>query len=123
MRACFQSGIATDVLHTGALPGDLRSLIPTEIFLPGGDRQAVDKNDAMAILDCARFASSYIAEFLPAQIVAHVFKQPQAHLLNELLLILRRRARYCKQVAFWSRAIFRLLLCQRGHVSGTGRLS
>ena len=56
---------------------DLLSLVPKEVVLPGGDKQAVTEDDAASISDCLRFTGSFIAEFLPAQITSTDFKKPR----------------------------------------------
>ena len=63
--------------HPAPALKELASLVPTNVVLPGGQKQRVTEDDSVIVQEAVKFASGYIAEFLPAQVLATDIKLPQ----------------------------------------------
>ena len=50
---------------------DLAKRTPRAVVLPDGGKKCFDGDDAACVLGAAAFAASYVAEFLPAQVVSN----------------------------------------------------
>lgn len=56
---------------------NLRSIVPKSVVLPGGLKQSLTGDDVAVVEDAVQFVASYIAEFLPFQILTTDIKKPK----------------------------------------------
>ena len=66
LPVCF--GVPSPLLE------ELTKRVPRAVVLPDGGKQCIDEDDAVCVVGAAAFAASYVAEFLPAQVVSNDLK-------------------------------------------------